>query len=153
MLVAFCVVVDFQAVKPTVAPGLRFESSASPGIGHLSGETVMAVFVLVHGSWHEGAAWQGVIRHLENKGDRAFAPTVAGYGLGANKNVNHAQCTKSIVDFILEKSLSDFILVGHAFGGTCVFKVAEAIPERIRRLASVVSCEFLVGKRKAIVCF
>jgi pimeloyl-ACP methyl ester carboxylesterase len=94
----------------------------------------MAVFVLVHGSWHDGAAWQGVIRHLENKGHRAFAPTVAGYGQGASKNVNHAQCTKSIVDFILEKSLSDFILVGHSFGGTYISKVAEAIPGKIRRL-------------------
>ena len=94
----------------------------------------MAVFVLVHGSWHDGAAWQGVICHLENKGHRAFAPTVAGYGQGTSKNVNHAQCTKSIVDFILEKSLSDFILVGHSFGGTYISKVAEAIPGKIKRL-------------------
>jgi len=28
----------------------------------------MPVFVLVHGSWHDGAAWEGVIRHLETKG-------------------------------------------------------------------------------------
>jgi len=34
----------------------------------------MAVFVLVHGSWHDGAAWEGVIRHLEGKGHKAFAP-------------------------------------------------------------------------------
>jgi pimeloyl-ACP methyl ester carboxylesterase len=94
----------------------------------------MAVFVLVYGSWHDGAAWQGVIGHLESKGHRAFAPTVAGYGQRTNKNVNHAQCTKSIVNFILEKSLSDFILVGHSFGGTYISKVAEAFPEKIRRL-------------------
>lgn len=80
----------------------------------------MAVFVLVNGSWHEGAAWRGAIRHLENKGHRAFAPTVAGYGQGANKNVTHLQCVQSIVDFILEKSLSDFILVGHSFGGAYI---------------------------------
>ncbi len=94
----------------------------------------MAVFVLVHGSWHDGAAWDAVIRHLEGKGHKAFAPTVAGYGKGANKNVTHAQCVKSIVDFIIKNSLSDFVLVGHSFGGTFISKVAEAIPERIRRL-------------------
>jgi pimeloyl-ACP methyl ester carboxylesterase len=94
----------------------------------------MAVFVLVHGSWHDGAAWEGVVRHLESKGHRAFAPTVTGYGKGANKNVNHAQCSKSIVDFIVGKSLSDFVLVGHSFGGTFISKVAEAMPDRIRRL-------------------
>jgi pimeloyl-ACP methyl ester carboxylesterase len=94
----------------------------------------MAVFVLVHGSWHDGAAWEGVIRHLEGKGHQAFAPTAAGYGKGAKKNVIHAQCTQSIVDFILDKALSNFILVGHSFGGTFISKVAEAIPEKIRRL-------------------
>lgn len=94
----------------------------------------MAVFVLVHGSWHDGTAWEGVIHHLEAKGHNAFAPTAAGCGKGASRNVTHAQCTKSIVDFILEKSLSDFILVGHSFGGTLISKIAEAIPGKIRRL-------------------
>lgn len=94
----------------------------------------MAVFVLVHGSWHDGTAWEGVIHHLEGKGHQAFAPTAAGYGRGADRNVTHAQCTKSIVDFIVREALSDFVLVGHSFGGTFISKVAEAIPEKIRRL-------------------
>jgi pimeloyl-ACP methyl ester carboxylesterase len=94
----------------------------------------MGVFVLVHGSWHGGTAWEGVVHHLKGKGHQVFAPTAAGYGKGANRNVTHAQCTKSIVDFIASKSLSDFVLVGHSFGGTFISKVAEAIPEKIRRL-------------------
>jgi pimeloyl-ACP methyl ester carboxylesterase len=94
----------------------------------------MAVFVLVHGSWHDGSAWEEVIHHLERKGHKAFAPAVTGYGKGANKNVTHAQCVQSLADFILSKSLSDFILVGHSFGGTFISKLAELIPENIRRL-------------------
>lgn len=94
----------------------------------------MAVFVLMHGSWHDGAAWEGVIRHLEAKGHTAFAPTAAGYGKGAKKSVGHSQCVQSLVDFIVKNSLSDFILVGHSFGGTFISKIAEAVPERIRRL-------------------
>lgn len=94
----------------------------------------MAVFVLVHGSWHDGSAWGEVVRHLESRGHKAFAPTAAGYGKGVSKNVTHAECVKSITDFIISKSLSDFVLVGHSFGGTFVSKVAEAIPERIRRI-------------------
>ncbi|HEY6288703.1 MAG TPA: alpha/beta fold hydrolase [Nitrospiraceae bacterium] len=100
----------------------------------------MAVFVLVHGSWHDGSAWGEVVRHLESKGHQAFAPTVAGYGKGVSKNVTHAQCVKSITDFIIGKSLSDFILVGHSFGGTFISKVAEAIPERIRRIVFQNGC-------------
>jgi pimeloyl-ACP methyl ester carboxylesterase len=94
----------------------------------------MSTFVLVHGAWHDGSAWEPVIKHLETQGHRAFAPTIAGHGKGVNKNVNHAQCTQSIVDYIVSKDLTDIVLLGHSFGGTIIAKVAEAIPERIRRL-------------------
>jgi pimeloyl-ACP methyl ester carboxylesterase len=94
----------------------------------------MTVFVLVHGAWHDGSAWDTVIRHLESKGHKAFAPTVAGHGKGGNKKVTHAQGVNSIVEFIARNSLSDFVLVGHSFGGTFISKVAEAVPDRIRRL-------------------
>ena len=101
----------------------------------------MSTFVLVHGSWHDGSAWQAVIDQLEAKGHHAFAPTIAGHGKGVNKNVNHAHCTQSIVDYIVSKDLNDIVLVGHSFGGTIIAKVAEAISDgfagqrqRIRRL-------------------
>ena len=94
----------------------------------------MAVFVLVHGSWHDGSAWQPTIDHLIEKGHKALAPTIAGHGKGVNKQVNHADCVRSIVDYITGNSLTDFVLVAHSFGGTVISKVAELIPERIRRL-------------------
>jgi pimeloyl-ACP methyl ester carboxylesterase len=94
----------------------------------------MSTFVLVHGSWHDGSAWNAVIQHLEARGHQAFAPTIAGHGKGVNKNVNHAQCTQSIVDFIVDEDLTDIVLLGHSFGGTIIAKVTEAISTRIRRL-------------------
>ena len=94
----------------------------------------MATFVLVHGSWHDGGAWEATIQHLERKGHKAFGPTIAGHGRGVNKNVNHAQCTRSIVDYVVEKDLRDVLLLGHSFGGTIIAKVVEAVPERIKRL-------------------
>jgi pimeloyl-ACP methyl ester carboxylesterase len=94
----------------------------------------MSTFLLVHGSWHDGSAWNAVIQHLEAKGHQAFAPTIAGHGKGVNKNVNHAQCTQSIVDYIVDKDLTDIVLLGHSFGGSIIAKVAEVIRDRIRRL-------------------
>ncbi|NJO42986.1 MAG: alpha/beta hydrolase [Cyanobacteria bacterium RU_5_0] len=94
----------------------------------------MSTFVLVHGAWHEGSAWNEAIKQLEAKGHQAFAPTIAGHGKGVNKNVNHAQCTQSIVDYIVDKDLTDIVLLGHSFGGTIIAKVAEVIGDRIRRL-------------------
>jgi pimeloyl-ACP methyl ester carboxylesterase len=94
----------------------------------------MSTFVLVHGAWHDGSAWTEVIKQLEAKGHQAFAPTIAGHGKGVNKNVNHAQCTQSIVDYIVSKDLTDIVLLGHSFAGTIIAKVTEAILDRIRRL-------------------
>lgn len=94
----------------------------------------MGIFVLVHGAWHDGSAWTPTIRELESKGHKAFAPTIAGHGKGAPKNVTHADCSRSIVDYFVQKNLTGIILLGHSFGGTIISKVAEAIPDRISRL-------------------
>jgi pimeloyl-ACP methyl ester carboxylesterase len=34
----------------------------------------------------------------------------------------------------VSKDLTDIVLLGHSFAGTIIAKVAEAIPDRIRRL-------------------
>lgn len=91
-------------------------------------------FVLVHGSWHEGAHWAQVAAHLEALGHNALAPTMAGHGRMAGRAVNHAACVASITDFIVGENLEDIILVGHSFAGTVIAKVIEKIPERVRRM-------------------
>ena len=57
----------------------------------------MALFVLTLGAWPDGSAWEVMVRHLESRGHKTFAPTVAGHGKGANKNFTHAQGIHSIV--------------------------------------------------------
>jgi pimeloyl-ACP methyl ester carboxylesterase len=41
---------------------------------------------------------------------------------------------QSIVDYIVDKDLTDIVLLGHSFGGSIIAKVAEVISTRIRRL-------------------
>lgn len=94
----------------------------------------MTTFVLVHGSWHDGSAWDPVIAHLEDLGHTAYGPTVAGHGNGVNKAVTHDDCVTSIRDYIVERDLSDVVLLGHSFGGTVIARVAEEVPDRLRRL-------------------
>jgi alpha-beta hydrolase superfamily lysophospholipase len=88
----------------------------------------------VRGGCHDGSLWQPVIERLEQLGNTAYGPTVAGHGKGVPKNVTHAESTQSIVDFIVGRDLTDFILVGHGYAGTIISKVVEVIPERVRRL-------------------
>jgi pimeloyl-ACP methyl ester carboxylesterase len=94
----------------------------------------MSTYVLIHGACHDGSAWDQVIERMTELGHTAFGPTVAGHGIGVEKQVTHAESTSSIRDFIVDQDLIDVVLVGHSYGGTIISKVAEMIPERIRRL-------------------
>jgi len=91
-------------------------------------------FVLVHEAWHDGSLWGEVAAHLRNAGHEVHAPTVAGHGPGASHDVEHADCTASLLAYLVEHDLHDTVLVGHGFGGTFVSKAAEAVPDRIERL-------------------
>jgi pimeloyl-ACP methyl ester carboxylesterase len=92
-------------------------------------------FVLIHGSWHGGWAWQGVIRQLEEKGHRAYAPTLAGHGPAAERRgITHEDCVDSVVSYIRQHDLQEVTLVGHSFGGSVISRVVEYLPDRIARL-------------------
>src|SRR5262252_1119938 len=93
------------------------------------------IFVLVHGSWHGGWAWNDVIRELTATGHRAYAPTLPGHGPGADrKGITHQDCVDAVVAEIERRSLERVILVGHSFGGSVIQRVANTIPERIKWL-------------------
>ena len=72
-------------------------------------------------------------KHLLAVGHRVYTPTVSGFGV-SQTSVRHADGVESIVRYINERDITDFILVGHSFGGTVISKVAEVFPDRIRRL-------------------
>lgn len=91
-------------------------------------------FVLIHGSWHTGEHWEPVAGYLREAGHEVYTPTVAGHGKGVDKAVTHADCVRSIVDYVEAEKLTDFVLLGHSYGGTIISKVAEFVSERIRRL-------------------
>ncbi|HET6550991.1 MAG TPA: alpha/beta hydrolase, partial [Solirubrobacter sp.] len=91
-------------------------------------------FVLVHGSWHDGSAWKPVADRLDVAGHHVTAPTVAGHGKDADKDISHEDCVRSIVDHIVDGGFEDVVLVGHSFGGTVIARVACEIPERLHRL-------------------
>lgn len=91
-------------------------------------------FVLVHGSWHDGETFAAVADKLRGYGHEVHTPTIAGHGKNANKAVNHADCTASIVRYIQDNDLVDVVLLGHSYGGTIISKVVEQVAQRVRRL-------------------
>lgn len=95
-------------------------------------------FVLIHGTWHGGWAWQGVIRHLEAEGHHAYAPTLIGHSPADERvGITHRDCVDSVVSYIRRHDLQDVILVGHSFGGSVISRVVEYLPSRIKRLIFV----------------
>ena len=95
-------------------------------------------FVLVHGSWHGGWAWDAVARELSKKGHYPHAPTLAGHGPNANRvGITHKDCVDSVTAYIRYHQLTNITLVGHSFGGSVAQKVVEQLPDRINSVVFV----------------
>ena len=97
----------------------------------------MAKFVLVHGAWHGSWCWQRVRSALQAQGHQVFTPTLT--GVGERSHLLSAQIdlrtqTLDVTNLIRWEELTDFVLVGHSYGGFVVSGVADALPERIRSL-------------------
>src|SRR5262249_46073321 len=74
-------------------------------------------FVLCHGTWHGGWAWERVIHELHKLGHYALAPTMAGHGPNVERHgITHKDCADSVAECIREHELRDVILVGHSLG-------------------------------------
>ncbi|MDN5917662.1 MAG: alpha/beta hydrolase [Pseudonocardia sp.] len=87
-------------------------------------------FVLVHGAWHRGSCWSGLVPELEARGFAAIAPDLPSDEPG--------QGAEAYVDAVLAAVGPDpapVVLVGHSLGGLSVPLVAEALgPQRVTAL-------------------
>jgi pimeloyl-ACP methyl ester carboxylesterase len=126
-----------------------------------------AVFVLVHGGWHNHSAWDRVTSILKANGFAALTLDLPGAGVNAiaptslrcspfdaaafaaerspMAGVTQEQRTQAVVALVKQAaSLSDgkVILVGHSAGGMTISAVAEQVPELL--LAVVYLAGFMV---------
>ena len=104
----------------------------------------MATFVLVHGAWHGGWCWRKLAPLLLGSGASVYAPTLSGLGERAHlaEMIDPALLDLDLhicdVAQLLEyESLTDVILVGHAYAGMVITGVAEVCPERLSHLVYV----------------
>jgi pimeloyl-ACP methyl ester carboxylesterase len=95
----------------------------------------MAVYILVHGSWHGAWCFEKIIPLLEAKGHRVLAPDLPGHG---NNQTPIKEITlKSYVDCVIEQIdqvTEQVILVGHSMAGVVISQVAECYARRIQKL-------------------
>ncbi|WP_328604311.1 alpha/beta fold hydrolase [Amycolatopsis sp. NBC_00345] len=97
----------------------------------------MSTFLLVHGAWHSGRAWERVAPLLESTGHRVLTPSLTGYGEKAHllsPEVGLDTHVDDVVTLIEDEDLTDVILVGHSYAGLVISSVVNRVPDRIAHL-------------------
>jgi pimeloyl-ACP methyl ester carboxylesterase len=94
----------------------------------------VTTYVLVHGAWHGGWAWQRVVPALRAAGHEVHTPTLAGVSDRAHllaRSITLDTHVEDIVALLDAYDLSDVVLVGHSYGGQVISGVADRVPERL----------------------
>jgi len=93
--------------------------------------------VLVHGGWEGGWYWRPVADRLRQRGFRVFTPTLTGLGERAHllsPSVDLTTHIEDVLGVIRCEELSEFILVGHSYGGMVITGVADRVHSSIECL-------------------
>lgn len=91
-------------------------------------------FVLVHGAWHGGWCWSRVAKILQARGHTVFTPSLTGLGDRTHlfaKDISLQTHVQDILSLVEAEELSNFILVGHSYGGFVISGVADTLRERV----------------------
>ena len=92
-------------------------------------------FVLIHGAWHGGWCWDGVIVALEAAGHTAVAPSLPGHSPGDDRTkVTFADYVDRVADTVAARS-APVVLVGHSSAG---FLLQSAAPRVVDKLETLV---------------
>jgi pimeloyl-ACP methyl ester carboxylesterase len=120
--------------NPSVVLSVALLLSSVPA---MAGKSSRPTYVLVHGAFHGGWAWQRVADKLRDTEARVFTPTLTGVGDRAHlarPEVGLSTHVQDIVSLLELEDLHDVVLVGHSYGGMVITGVAAAVPERISKL-------------------
>ncbi|KAA9156445.1 alpha/beta hydrolase [Amycolatopsis acidicola] len=98
----------------------------------------MTTYVLVHGAWHGGWAWERVAAKLRAQGHEVHTPDLAGLGDRADGLSPEIGLRRHATELAsLLESLDDVVLVGHSYGGFVVREAADRQPGKVRRIVLV----------------
>ena len=119
-----------NSLSAATAPAVAGVSDA----GSVSATDTPCTFFLVHGAWHGGWCWRRVADVLIRRGHRVFAPSLTGLGDRAHlfsKDISLQTHVADILSVVETEELSDFVLVGHSYGGFVISGVADTLRERV----------------------
>ncbi|MFE1958881.1 alpha/beta fold hydrolase [Streptomyces sp. NPDC059479] len=92
-------------------------------------------FVLVHGAWHGGWAWQPVAARLRAAGHRVLAPTSPGLAVDDDpRDVTLADCVDALAGYAERLNLSDVTVVAHSWGGYVIGGAERRLAKRLKQV-------------------
>jgi pimeloyl-ACP methyl ester carboxylesterase len=91
-------------------------------------------FVLIHGAWHGGWCWEGVIKELERAGHTAEAPTMPGHQPGDDRSKVTFQDYVNRIVSALKAKTTPVVLVGHSSAGFLLQSAAPKVAQKVERL-------------------
>jgi pimeloyl-ACP methyl ester carboxylesterase len=97
----------------------------------------VATIVLAHGAWSSAWAWKKMRPLMAAAGHQFFTPSYTGLGERAhlvNPSIDLMTHVNDVLGVIETEELSDFVLLGHSYGGMVATGVATKIPDRIAQL-------------------
>lgn len=139
------------AVAASVLSCAAAAQAQKPGAG-LAGTPSMEVkadFLLLHGAWHVGDAWRGVITVLSKAGHRAIAIDFPGHGKSVKRgNVTFRDYEEALVA-ALNGQARPVILVGHSAAGVVMQAAAPRAADKVAAL--VVHNAFLLADGQSMI--
>jgi len=105
-------------------------------------------FVLIHGAWHGGWCWDGVIRELEKAGYTAEAPTLPGHSPKDDRSKVTFDAYLDKIVSVLNRQPRPVVLAGHSSAG---FLLQAAAPKAADKIAHLIFLNAFIlpnGKRQ-----
>jgi pimeloyl-ACP methyl ester carboxylesterase len=92
-------------------------------------DTPRRTFVLIHGAWHRGVAWDGVANRLRLAGHKVEAPTLPSMNPGDNQaGIQFDDYVQAVVDVVQHHKV---ILVGHSSAGMLLQAAAPRVAKML----------------------
>lgn len=110
----------------------------------------MSTFLLLHGAYQGGWIWKPIVERLRSQGHNVYAPTLDGCAERAHQlraGITTESHADEIIQFLHYHDLIDVVLVGTSSGGMVMARVAEQVPERIRRLVFADALMLMDGEK------
>src|SRR3982074_2736638 len=124
-----------QLEKITIAPGLTFDAL-------VAGAPDAPLVLLLHGFAESMHTWGAQVAALAAAGYRAVAPSQRGYSPGARPDTNDT--ANYHIDRLMDDAMAivaaggygdrRFHLVGHDWGGSIAWSLADRFPQRLAGL-------------------